>query len=471
MAIAPVNKFVSVAVPVAPGKQKLYEVPTGTSALLLYVQVANVGIGVTYPKVTFSQQRTQRSTGNSNDTKVIKEVEIPPNDAAVLVDGRIVLEKTPLVLDKIFVEGLQQQVGIITFVSYDEPSGIATVNTKNTHSFKAGDPICLSGIHFDCSGSTGITTNVFPNPQQSFIVDNIEGTVGTSKTFSTIVGTSKGYPHVYNVAQHYFARARTNAIEIVSSSGYAGYTKITPTTNTAYNPTTGVLTIEKSSHGFSNGDLVRIADGGITFTCAKDSNASNHAYPRATDPYSGKLLPVFNAQTNTFDVQVGPAKDNTSGAHTFVSAVSNSVSKVNERFQVYNAVYNASDIAQTISPTKAFSVTNATYNATATNSLVLTIGTHTLGVGDEIRIKPNSLAFNCTMDGNSSIKTYPRLGKDPAYGTALAITAVTGTTITVNAGQSPIVNFNVSGATYNQFTGVMVLTIGSHTLKVGTSIK
>ena len=471
MAIAPVNKFVSVAVPVAPGKQKLYEVPTGTSALLLYVQVANVGIGVTYPKVTFSQQRTQRSTGNSNDTKVIKEVEIPPNDAAVLVDGRIVLEKTPLVLDKIFVEGLQQQVGIITFVSYDEPSGIATVNTKNTHSFKAGDPICLSGIHFDCSGSTGITTNVFPNPQQSFIVDNIEGTVGTSKTFSTIVGTSKGYPHVYNVAQHYFARARTNAIEIVSSSGYAGYTKITPTTNTAYNPTTGVLTIEKSSHGFSNGDLVRIADGGITFTCAKDSNASNHAYPRATDPYSGKLLPVFNAQTNTFDVQVGPAKDNTSGAHTFVSAVSNSVSKVNERFQVYNAVYNASDIAQTISPTKAFSVTNATYDATATNSLVLTIGTHTLGVGDEIRIKPNSLAFNCTMDGNSSIKTYPRLGKDPAYGTALAITAVTGTTITVNAGQSPIVNFNVSGATYNQFTGVMVLTIGSHTLKVGTSIK
>ena len=47
MAIAPVNKFVSIAVPVAPGLQKLYEVPTGTSALLLYTQVANVGIGTT----------------------------------------------------------------------------------------------------------------------------------------------------------------------------------------------------------------------------------------------------------------------------------------------------------------------------------------------------------------------------------------------------------------------------------------
>ena len=45
MAIAPVNKFLSLAVPVAPGEQKLYEVPTGTTAILLYAQVSNVGIG------------------------------------------------------------------------------------------------------------------------------------------------------------------------------------------------------------------------------------------------------------------------------------------------------------------------------------------------------------------------------------------------------------------------------------------
>ena len=45
MAIAPVNKFISLAVPVAPGEQKLYEVPTGASSLVLYAQVANVGVG------------------------------------------------------------------------------------------------------------------------------------------------------------------------------------------------------------------------------------------------------------------------------------------------------------------------------------------------------------------------------------------------------------------------------------------
>ncbi len=472
MAIAPVNKFVNIAVPVVPGKQKLYEVPTGTSALLLYLQVANVGIGVTYPKVTFSQQRTQRSTGNSNDTRVIKDIEIPPNDAAVLVDGRLVLEKTPLVLDKIFIEGTQQQVGIITNVVYDEPSGIATVNTKNTHSFKAGDPICLSGIHFDCSGSTGITTNIFPNPQQSFIIDNIEGTVGTSKTFSAIVGTSKGYPHVYNVAQHFYERSRANAIEIVSSSGYTGYQKITPASGTTYDPATGILQITANSHGFSNGDLVRIVDGGITFTCSKDSNASNHPYPRATDPASGKLLEVFDVATNTFKVNVGASSSSDQYTHVFVSAVTNSVSKVNERLQVHNAIYNGSDQSETLNPTRSYSVTNATYAPVQSGgNLVLTIGTHDLDVGDPIRIRDNSLSFTCTMDGNTATKTYPRPGKDPASGSSLNITAKTATTVTVDAGQSPIVNFNVSGATYNQFTGIMVLTIGSHSLKVGTSIK
>ena len=118
MAIAPVNKFVNIAVPVAPGAQELYEVPTGTSSLLLYAQVANVAIGVTYPTVTFWQRRESRSTGNTRDIKVVQDAEIPPNDGLILVDGRIVLEKTPIVVDSLYIRGTQQGVGIITAVSY-----------------------------------------------------------------------------------------------------------------------------------------------------------------------------------------------------------------------------------------------------------------------------------------------------------------------------------------------------------------
>ena len=39
MAIAPLNKFITIAVPVAPGEQTLFEANVGTSAIVLYAQV------------------------------------------------------------------------------------------------------------------------------------------------------------------------------------------------------------------------------------------------------------------------------------------------------------------------------------------------------------------------------------------------------------------------------------------------
>ena len=131
MAIAPVNKFISLAVPVAPGEQKLYEVPTGASSLLLYAQVSNVGIN-TYPTVTLIQRRESRSTNNTRDIRIIKDIEIPPNDAAILIDGRLVLEKTPKVIDRIYVEGTQQGVGIISSVTYDEPVSYTHLRAHET---------------------------------------------------------------------------------------------------------------------------------------------------------------------------------------------------------------------------------------------------------------------------------------------------------------------------------------------------
>ena len=397
MAIAPVNKFVSIAVPVSPGLQKLYEVPTGTSALLLYTQVSNVGIGVTYPTVTFIQKRTSRSTGNTRDIRVIKDAEIPPNDAVILIDGRLVLEKTPVILDQIYVQGTQQGVGIITNVLYDEPSGIATVFTKTNHNFSVDDPITLAGIAFTCSGSTGITTTIFPDPQQSYSVDTVVGV----KEFSTVVGSSKGYPHFYNSAIHYFERARDNAVEVITGTG--GYTSFTATTGTSYNPANGDLVIKTASaHGLSVGDLIRINDGGITFTCATDSNGSLHPYPRSTDPASNKVLTITAVTTDTFTVNVGTSSD--TSTHTFHSAVTNSIKKINSRFNVVNAVYNGGPGIKDI------------HDETGLNAgeIVLTLDrAHNLSSGNTIMIVDNSLIFTCTMDNRATEHPYPR-STDPA---------------------------------------------------------
>ena len=212
MAVAPVNKFLTIAVPVAPGEQKLYEVPTGTSAILLYAQVANVGVG-TYPTATLIHRRESRSTGNQRDIRVIKDIEIPPNDAAILIDGRLVLEKTASTFDRLYMTAKQTGVGTVYDVKYHEPAGVATVTTMDPHGFVAGDDITLAGLAFTCLGSTGITTTIFPDPQQSYTVDSIQTDgVGVSRTFTTFVGSSLGYVHVFNPAIHYFVRSKAESI-------------------------------------------------------------------------------------------------------------------------------------------------------------------------------------------------------------------------------------------------------------------
>ena len=409
MAIAPVNKFLSIAVPVAPGEQKLYEVPTGTTAILLYAQVSNVGIGQTYPTATLIHRRESRSTGNKRDIRIIKDIEIPPNDAAILIDGRLVLEKTPLTLDRLFLTGVQSGVGTITNVVYHEPTGVATVTTMNPHNFNVGDPITMSGIAFTCSGSTGITTTIFPDPQQSYVVDEITNTVGTSRTFSAVIGRSKGYPHFYNPSIHYFVRSRSNAVttntgtqftpsfatytgvsgELVLTLGAGHGLRSATTTHTAtnalYSPVTGIMTVTVANHGFSATDKIKFADGSITFTCAQDSHASNHPYPRSTDYPSGKWLGISNVTTNTFEAVVLDTIPSTyTGIHTFVSATTNGISRA------YSTVGIATD----------------------------------------------SIIFTCTQDGNSTEHGYPR-STDPYAGLNISIASTTTTTATVNVGTSP----------------------------------
>jgi len=377
MAIAPVNKFINIAVPVTVGKQKLYEVPTGTSALLLYLQVANVGIAQTFPTVTFTQQRTQRSTGNKREVRVIKDVEIPPNDAAIIVDGRLVLEKTPLVLDKIFIEGTQQQTGIVTFVEYHEPTGIATIVTKEAHPFKPGDPITLAGLAFTCiAGQTGITTNIFPDPMQSYSVEDIEGLVGTSKTFSTFIGkstpigiTGKDYSHFYNSAIHYYERSKRLAIEV--STGTGGYTSKTATAGTQATATAS--TLSNVSGGALTGTLT-ITNGGAGYK---------------TNP------------TITFSGGGGAG----TGSAT--------ITRVNE---VITQITVSGGSNYTSAPNILISAPEGTTYDPATGILSAFVANHGVSTGTLIRLEKESFAFKCSRDGFSVSKSYPRASGEDGSG-------------------------------------------------------
>lgn len=199
MAVAPLNKYLTIAVPVAPGEQTVYTVPTGQSAILLYAQVANVGID-TYPTVTLTHRRrssSQRTAGNTRDIRIAKNVEVPPNDAAILIDGRLVLEKSAIITDSIILSGVQSGIVSITGCQYDNTTGVTTVTTAVAHNFVSGDEVTMSGLAFTCPSNVAVTTSIFPSPQQSFVVSSIIGNVGTSRTFVTNSGKVTGIPHTY----------------------------------------------------------------------------------------------------------------------------------------------------------------------------------------------------------------------------------------------------------------------------------
>tara|TARA_B100000131_G_scaffold271618_1_gene272085 strand:- start:55 stop:996 length:942 start_codon:yes stop_codon:yes gene_type:complete len=162
-----------------------------------------------------------------------------------------------------------------------------------------------------------------------------------------------------------------------------------------------------------------------------DNDATEHSYPQSGQPVYGNYTNVTGTSTSTITVNVGNAGTN-----------------------------------------KQWTPTDATYDP-ATGLLELTIGTgHGLTIDEGVVIADNSLSFTCTMDGNSSTKTYPRPTIDRAGGRSIPTVAVSDTTITVNVGASPADKLltAVTGTTYNPNTGDLVLQVGQHGIGVGRNI-
>ena len=200
MAVAPLNKFLTIAVPVAPGEQTVYTTPVGVSAIVLYAQVSNVAGITTYPTVTFTHRRkstSSKTAGNTRNNRIIKNASIFPNDSLVIIDGRLVLQRDALISDSIVISGTQSGIVTVTDCKYTNTTGITTVTTLTAHNFNVGDEVTMSGLAFTCASNIGITTNIFPYPQQSFTVSSIVDSVGTSKTFVTNSGIVVGIAHTY----------------------------------------------------------------------------------------------------------------------------------------------------------------------------------------------------------------------------------------------------------------------------------
>ena len=403
---------------------------------------------------------------------------------------------------------------------YDNITGVLTVTTAAPHGYKVGKDVILTGLAFTCALDNGAYQHYYPR-SRSTAYDTSIPIVGYSGTALEVdVGISRvknqyihrfeealpgaliyggDYPHQFLRAEegalltggpylHWFVSANAtstfaggdyahtyvssdpktikvggdyehqfvasetipNSISIVgggtttptnadynpgtgslvltvANHGLSGPTQHSITTAN-YNPIVGIMTLTMPSHGFSNGDEVRIADESIGWKCSLDAFTSTKYYPRSTDPISDSWIPISNVSTDTFEVFAG------------------------------------------ITTRLDYTVSGADYTPSV-GVMTMSIGTHDLTVGQSIKFRDGSLGFSCTADGNSSTKYYPR-AKDPTYNTAVPITGVAGTTITVNAGISTIVKYNIRFADYTPALGVMTVSVDRlHGFQTGESIK
>ena len=92
----------------------------------------------------------------------------------------------------------------------------------------------------------------------------------------------------------------------------ANHNAITDTTHTPsiayYDGTVGILTVTVTgtpSPALADGQLVRLNNESFVFTCAKDNHATEHKYPRPSDPLSEKWVPISNVTGgDTFEITV-----------------------------------------------------------------------------------------------------------------------------------------------------------------------
>ena len=234
------------------------------------------------------------------------------------------------------------------------------------------------------------------------------------------------------------------------------------------------MVLNIANHGLSTGDRVNIANDSLTFTCSMDNNATNHAYPRSTDPVSGQYIEITSTTTDSITVNVGAtttvnftptgATYNTTSGDLVLTIGANHGLGVGESIQLAqdSLTFECPAAVGThvfvegapggITPNVGGAVTAAsgtTYDPT-TGDMILEIGSHSLTTSNTIQIANDAVTFTCDADSNATNHSYPR-ATDPVSGQNIAITGVTATTITVNVG---IASSN-SQSTYPRATGAV----------------
>ena len=419
----------------------------------------------------------------------------------------------------------------ISTASYDNLTGILTITTSTPHDLAFGDKatseVRLVGLEFTCDSSySGVTTTIFPEtdnntysvigvPSLDSLVMNVGistivhgymghgealpfyGDLSFGSGYNNIVSIGvtikdEGYEHKYVSHVNDSITVNANSIGVDSkinptdvtydpvtgklvltnlNHNNITYSTATAGAGTTYNGTVGIMTViltASPSPALANGQLVLIEDEYLRFTCGKDNHATEHKYPRPSDPISGKWVPISNVTGgDTFEIDVLNILPSTNiSEHLFVGTAT-TISTLTSGGSGYDTTEPNSDgtYSTTVSPAGG---TGLTVNITINNNGVVqtaainnagtgyNVGdTVTISGGDEnatftiqtfdgikrssntISISNNAFTFTCSKDYHKTEHTYPR-ATDPISvgGGSTTISEATSNSITINVGKN-----------------------------------
>ena len=434
-----------------------------------------------------------------NALPVLSDNEIVPTSgayefAANLV-GQIVRGQTVTALQGVETQVIETEASFTPAAgtTYDPVTGIMEVEI-GTHTFAIGDRITIdpNAITFSCGfngGGTDSHPNVNdPNLGKPFIITAISGTTITVNAGSA--GT--------NTDAHTFVSATADSIRNANMAD--AYTP----TDVVYDHISGVMEMTLGArHRFAKGDYLIFDEDAITLSCASNGGG-NLAHPRPTDPIFNKPVRIDSVTGTTVTLQVGPAKID--AVHTFVSATANGVRRSLDAVTANHAIKLFSDIGETILENDGTipAITETVYNLTSNYTAAIKADAEKV-LGQKPKYQTeiikfiseefNGLGYNeakCPRDVGYIVDA---ISEDLEYGgdvstvhaanyyyngtmsvlepysmlpTKLAFNHIADVVekVVTNVVNEPHfgAQFTPTGATYDPVTGIMVATIGTHTL-------
>ena len=172
--------------------------------------------------------------------------------------------------------------------TYNPVTGVSTISLDADYGFEVGEYIRFKdgSFKFTCTSDNNQTVKSYPRKTDPTYRRPVRVDATTTRSIEVNLGTS---PRVF----------------------------YTPTDAT-YDSATGIMVLTIGAHNLLPTQGVSLATESITFTCTKDGNATNHAYPRATDPAANRTLDIISVTSTTITLNVGASGPTDQYGHTFV---------------------------------------------------------------------------------------------------------------------------------------------------------